>query len=353
MGTRRDREWRPRRLAAAVLVVGVVALTMAIVAGGAGARARHRHRHRPPTAPNLTGSWTITEAPSNPAWQLHSSSNGRTLTGSTRGGVPHCGLFDSFSATLNAAHTAFTGRLHVIEGSINVFGPITVKIDSARHLTVTYRQSNGPHGTFNLTPGSGGTGGCGTTTTTSTTTTRSTTVSRTSTSTSTTPSSPAIVAASSGAGPTNPPNNVGAGWTTFYYGGPQNGTTTCGGAAMNPHSQDCTLNQAVNVQGNATISAAVSQSLASGQQLVIVYDSGNGADPEFQQCLPGYTVALGCVIAATTGQYVTVQIPIPSSKSNWGGVHYLSMIAEAYPATSPYAELDLALCEQGQTPVCG
>ncbi len=167
----------------------------------------------------------------------------------------------------------------------------------------------------------------------------------------TAPPSASISISSSGAGPVTGPQNPGPGSTTYYYTGVQNGTTTCGGAAVHDTTGICDLNQSVNVQSNgATITATVSQPLASGQKLVIVYDSGNAADPEFQKCLPGYSVGLGCVIAAATGQSTQVTIPIPTSKGDFGGLHYLEMAAEAYPATQPVAWLDLALCENGS---CG
>jgi hypothetical protein len=140
-----------------------------------------------------------------------------------------------------------------------------------------------------------------------------------------------IMVSSSGAGTVSQPYNAGPGSTTCATDGTTH-NTACGGAALyefnTGYNGGCKLNQEVNVQGDATISASINQALPSGQQLVIVYDSGNPSDPEFQKCLPGYSTSLGCVIAATSGQSTQVDIPIPTDKSNWGGVHYLTMIAE-------------------------
>jgi hypothetical protein len=148
-----------------------------------------------------------------------------------------------------------------------------------------------------------------------------------------------------------PPYNPGPGSTTYYYSGAQNGTTTCGGAATHDTTGICDLNQSVNVQSSgATITATISHPVPSGQKLVIVYDSGNAADPEFQKCLPGYNTGLGCVVAATTGQSTQFTVPIITSKGDYGGMHWLEMAAELYPATQPVAWLDIAWCESGS---CG
>lgn len=147
------------------------------------------------------------------------------------------------------------------------------------------------------------------------------------------------------------------GLSTYYFAGPNKATTICTAGATLVTSTgfggDCQIDQAVGGKP-ALITAKIGQPVPSGQQLVIIYDSGNGADPEFMNCLSVQPApALGCVIKATKTQSTSVRIPIPAHKSDYGGVHYLDVIAELYPATTPAAELDLRLCEAGQSPVCG
>jgi peptidoglycan hydrolase-like protein with peptidoglycan-binding domain len=129
-----------RRLLAAVAVL----LSGAAIASGLAQSAP-----RAVTAtPNLTGDWRNPDAPTAPPWHLAATADLNTLTGSWQGGAGHSGLRGTFTATLRG--TVYSGTLQIVEGSLHVTGTIAFTILGQDKVSVTYQQSNGPSGTFEL-----------------------------------------------------------------------------------------------------------------------------------------------------------------------------------------------------------
>jgi hypothetical protein len=131
---------RVRSLRCATGTFVAVALAVALLSGGASA------------APaSLTGSWFDPHAASPaPTWHLQANPGLTTLSATWVGGRGHEGLRGSFSGTLNGAQTAYSGTLHITEGSLSVNGTMTFTIQTPDKLSVSYRQSNGVGGTFTL-----------------------------------------------------------------------------------------------------------------------------------------------------------------------------------------------------------
>jgi hypothetical protein len=98
--------------------------------------------------PNLSATWVNPNTPNAP-WQLQASGSGlSSLHASWKGGPGHPRLVGSFDGTLGqeSGAYAYAGTMHVVEGSLNVTGTMTIRIVSAGQISVTYRQSNGPSG---------------------------------------------------------------------------------------------------------------------------------------------------------------------------------------------------------------
>ncbi|HXA27961.1 MAG TPA: DUF6777 domain-containing protein [Candidatus Angelobacter sp.] len=92
---------------------------------------------------NLTGSWISPQSPSSPPWILQPSSDRTAMTGTWRGSGGHAALMGSFTTTLNATRTAYTGTFHITEQTNMVNGTITFRIDSPTQVTVTVVPDNG------------------------------------------------------------------------------------------------------------------------------------------------------------------------------------------------------------------
>lgn len=105
--------------------------------------------------PNLTGEWIVT-TDSLSTYQLRTSIGRQTLTATWSGDYgSHAGLVGSFTGTLNASGTAYSGPMHVSEAGNSVSGTMTFTISSRETLgypllDVSYQQDNGVAGSFRL-----------------------------------------------------------------------------------------------------------------------------------------------------------------------------------------------------------
>ncbi len=106
--------------------------------------------------PDLTAAWTNT-VDSLSTWELQSSADRKTLTAHWTGdvGTTHAGLVGSFTGTLNQSGTAYSGTLHVTEGTNVVNGTMTFTISSQQKLgypllNVSFQSDNDTGGSLTL-----------------------------------------------------------------------------------------------------------------------------------------------------------------------------------------------------------
>ncbi len=114
--------------------------------------------------PNITGTWTDSFGG---IWELKASGPGlSSLHASWQGGPgPHSGIRGSFDGTLSqqGGAYAYAGRMSVTEASAPAAtGTMTFAIIAADKISMSYRQSNGPHGeNIILTRATGASGAAG------------------------------------------------------------------------------------------------------------------------------------------------------------------------------------------------
>jgi hypothetical protein len=111
---------------------------------------------RAAATPGLSGVW-LNSSYTLSTYQLHTSADGKTLTANwgTDIGKLQGGVVGAFTGTLNQSGTAFTGQMHVSEGSLRIGGTMTVTITTEQRfgypvLTVSYQQDNGVAATLTL-----------------------------------------------------------------------------------------------------------------------------------------------------------------------------------------------------------
>ena len=132
-----------RGKAAIAATLGLVIAGVLVSAAGAAPR-------------DLSGEWVVYRDPGS-AFTLRASHDRTTLTADWNGNPfgAHRSLVGHFTGTLNASGTAYTGPMHVSEGSVSSGGTMTMAISSVMQntypeLNVSYSQDNGVSGSFTL-----------------------------------------------------------------------------------------------------------------------------------------------------------------------------------------------------------